>query len=49
MVPRYFRLVEDRPYTPNGKIRKVELRKAGLTQDTWDSSAHGHQPSKLGL
>jgi crotonobetaine/carnitine-CoA ligase len=49
MVPRYFRVVEDMPYTPNGKIRKVELREAGLTHDTWDSFAHGHQPSKLGL
>ena len=41
MVPRYFRVVQTMPFTPTGKVRKVELRDAGLTEDTWDSVAEG--------
>ena len=36
MVPRYYRIVDALPRTPNGKVRKVELREAGVTADTWD-------------
>lgn len=35
-VPRYYERVADLPRTPNGKIRKIELREAGVTGTTWD-------------
>jgi crotonobetaine/carnitine-CoA ligase len=35
-VPRYVRLVEELPKTPTGKIRKVVLRREGVTPDTVD-------------
>ena len=35
-VPRYYECVADLPRTPNGKVRKVELREAGITIGTWD-------------
>ncbi len=41
MVPRYFRSVSELPLTPTEKIRKVELRKQGMTDDTWDREAAG--------
>ncbi len=41
MVPRYIRAVAALPFTPTGRIRKVELRDAGVTEDTWDSVAVG--------
>jgi len=40
-VPRYFRAVAAMPFTPTGKVRKVELRDDGVTADTWDSAAAG--------
>jgi crotonobetaine/carnitine-CoA ligase len=40
MVPRYFRVMAEVPMTPTGKIRKVDLRDAGIT-DAWDSVAAG--------
>ena len=39
-VPRFVRFVKEMPLTQNGKIRKVELREAGLTEDIWDREAH---------
>ncbi|MEZ5102441.1 MAG: AMP-binding protein [Thermoleophilia bacterium] len=41
MVPRYFRQLEVLPMTPTEKIRKVELRDQGITEDTWDREAAG--------
>ncbi|MFC4671414.1 AMP-binding protein [Seohaeicola nanhaiensis] len=41
MVPRYIRFVPELPRTPTAKIRKVELREAGITPDTWDREAAG--------
>ena len=41
MVPRYYRIVATLPRTANGKVRKVELREAGITPDTWDHVAAG--------
>ena len=41
MVPRYYRNVAALPRTANGKVRKVELREAGITPDTWDHVAAG--------
>lgn len=45
-VPRFFRFVADLPRTPNDKVRKVELRAAGVTDDTWDSEAAGLKPTR---
>lgn len=41
MVPRYVRVEPELPKTPTNKIQKVELRKEGLTADTWDREAAG--------
>lgn len=38
-VPRYYEAVADLPRTPTGKVRKVELRLAGVTAETWDREA----------
>lgn len=40
-IPRYVRLVEALPRTPTNKIRKDELRAAGITSDAWDRERHG--------
>ena len=36
MVPRYIRTLDKLLRTPTQKVRKVELRQQGVTQDTWD-------------
>ena len=41
MVPRYIRVVEALPKTPTERVRKTELRDAGVTADTWDRDAAG--------
>ncbi|MBU1377085.1 MAG: AMP-binding protein [Alphaproteobacteria bacterium] len=41
MVPRYVRVAAELPKTPTNKIQKVELRKEGVTADTWDREAAG--------
>ena len=41
MVPRYLRVVDALPKTPTTKVQKAELRRAGITADTWDREAHG--------
>lgn len=41
MVPRYFRPTEALPRTPTNKIRKVEIRDRGITDDAWDREAAG--------
>ena len=41
MVPRYIRVMDELPKTPTAKVEKVKLRKAGVTEDTWDREAHG--------
>jgi len=41
MVPRYVRVSAELPKTPTNKIQKVELRKEGVTADTWDREAAG--------
>lgn len=46
MVPRYYRLVEEFPTTPTGKIRKAALRETGLTHDAWDAEAAGLTPTR---
>ena len=41
MVPRYVRIVDALPKTPSAKVKKAELRKEGVTGDTWDREAAG--------
>lgn len=36
MVPRYVEHAHDLPRTPTEKVRKTELRAAGVTESTWD-------------
>lgn len=40
-IPRYVRIMKEMPLTENGKIKKVALREAGVTGDTWDREAAG--------
>ena len=42
-VPRFVRIVAEMPLTENGKIRKVALREAGRTSDTWDRDVAGYK------
>jgi crotonobetaine/carnitine-CoA ligase len=42
-VPRFVQIVTEMPLTENGKIRKVALREAGKTPDTWDRDAAGYK------
>jgi crotonobetaine/carnitine-CoA ligase len=39
MVPRYIRTLPALPKTPTNKVKKVEIRDAGITPDTWDREA----------
>ena len=41
MVPRYNRIFDVLPKTPTAKVMKAELRKDGITPDTWDREAAG--------
>ncbi|MCW5685259.1 MAG: AMP-binding protein [Pseudolabrys sp.] len=41
MMPRYVRIMPTLPKTPTNKVRKAELRAAGVTADTWDGEQHG--------
>lgn len=41
MVPRYFRILEELPKTPSAKVMKADLRKDGITGDTFDREAAG--------
>ncbi|MGD9695339.1 MAG: AMP-binding protein [Thermoleophilia bacterium] len=38
-VPRYLRAMDHLPKTPTERVRKVELREAGITADTFDRGA----------
>jgi crotonobetaine/carnitine-CoA ligase len=40
-VPRYVEFLRSLPKTPTEKVRKTELRKAGVTDKTWDREAAG--------
>jgi crotonobetaine/carnitine-CoA ligase len=42
-IPRFVRIVAEMPLTENGKIRKVALREAGKTPDTWDRDTAGYK------
>jgi crotonobetaine/carnitine-CoA ligase len=41
MIPRYVRIVDELPKTPTTKVQKAELRKQGITPDTWDREKAG--------
>jgi crotonobetaine/carnitine-CoA ligase len=41
MVPRYVEIVSELPRTPSFKIKKAELREAGVTAGTWDREKAG--------
>lgn len=41
MLPRYVRIMSALPKTDTNKIQKVDLRKDGVTFDTWDRDAAG--------
>ncbi|MEV2211335.1 AMP-binding protein [Streptomyces sp. NPDC050997] len=45
MVPRYYRVVDQLPVTPNGKVRKHQLRDEGRT-DAWDALSAGLRPTR---
>lgn len=49
MVPRYIRVVDDLPRGQSGKVEKHKLRKAGVTEDTWDAGAHGLRVTRRGV
>ena len=49
MVPRYIRTLDKLPRTPTQKVRKVELRQQGVTQDTWDCISEGLKVTKNGI
>ena len=39
MVPRYIRIMQELPRTATNKVKKVEIREAGITPDAWDREA----------
>jgi len=41
MLPRYIRVADQLPKTPTAKVQKAELRREGVTLDTWDREAAG--------
>lgn len=45
MVPRYVRIVPSLPKTPTERVQKYELRREGITSDTWDRLAHAEKVS----
>ncbi|GHD20550.1 ATP-dependent acyl-CoA ligase [Tianweitania populi] len=42
-VPRFLLVLAAMPLTENGKIKKIELREAGITPDMWDREAAGYK------
>lgn len=47
-IPRYVRFVAELPQTANGKVRKTELRDAGVLESDWDREAAGVQLRRIG-
>ena len=41
MIPRYVRILPELPKTPSAKVLKAELRREGITADTWDREQAG--------
>ena len=46
MLPRYIRVLAELPRTETNKVRKQELREAGVTAGTWDREAAGIEVRK---
>ena len=49
MVPRYIEFKEELPRTALTKVKKVELRKEGVTLNTWDCEANGIRVTRNGV
>lgn len=49
MMPRYLKVVDELPRTPTMKVRKVELRAAGVSESTWDAEAAGVRVTRSAL
>ena len=49
MVPRFYELIGELPKTPSMRVRKVELRKRGNTEATWDLERNGYRITRRGL
>ncbi|MBL41634.1 MAG: hypothetical protein CMM49_03115 [Rhodospirillaceae bacterium] len=49
MVPRFIEFKEELPRTALTKIKKVELRREGLTSKTWDCEANGLKVTRNGI
>ncbi|WP_431854280.1 AMP-binding protein [Azospirillum sp.] len=49
MVPRYIAFRDSLPRTPTQKVRKVDLRREGVTDDTWDRERAGLRVTRDGL
>jgi crotonobetaine/carnitine-CoA ligase len=43
MVPRYVRIMSQLPKTATERVKKSELRAAGITPETWDRDAAGYK------
>jgi crotonobetaine/carnitine-CoA ligase len=41
MVPRFVEIVDELPRTPSFKVKKADLRAAGITEHTWDREQAG--------
>jgi crotonobetaine/carnitine-CoA ligase len=41
MIPRYVRVLPELPKTPSAKVLKADLRRQGITADTWDREQAG--------
>ena len=41
MIPRYVRVLPELPKTPSSKVLKTQLRRDGITADTWDREKAG--------
>jgi crotonobetaine/carnitine-CoA ligase len=49
MVPRFIEFKKTLPRTPTQKVRKIELRKQGITRETWDCHQAGVRVTRQGL
>jgi crotonobetaine/carnitine-CoA ligase len=47
MIPRFIRIVGELPKTPTQKVRKVELKQAGITNETWDRESSEFRSRKI--
>jgi len=43
VIPRYIEFIEDMPKTPTERVKKYELKKLGISENTWDREKAGYQ------